>query len=434
MPKAISIQSFPKAIVHVDGDSFFVGCEVAIDPSLKGKPVITGKERGIVSAASYEAKALGVKRGMSLFEVRRVSPKCIILPSNYELYSLFSVRMYDIVRRYTPEVEEYSIDECFADITGLRRHLNKSYQEIAEHIKKDLASELGITFSVGLAPTKVLAKVASKRNKPNGLCFISGKDIEVFLKDLPVEKVWGIGGQTGAFLNKQGVRTALEFVEKTFTWVERNLSKPYKEIWHELRGSSVLPVSSNDHHVYKSIQKTKTFAPPSKDEVFVFSELSKNIENACIKARRHKLKARKIRFFIKTQDFRYFSREITLRQGTNAPQPIVNLIEGEFGKVFDSGLLYRTTGVTLCDLSTETQRDLFGDFLEVEKVEEIASAVDEIDKKFGKHTVWLGTSTRALKGSRAIEKRQTASKCSRAPIKGETDRKHLYIPSLGEVG
>src|SRR5438045_3577068 len=122
-------KSFPKAIVHVDGDAFFVACEVAKDPSLRGKYVVTGKERGIASALSYEAKARGARRGMQLSEIRKLCPGLIILPSDYETYSLYSERMYNIVRRYTPEVEEYSIDECFGDITGLRRRLGMPYQK-----------------------------------------------------------------------------------------------------------------------------------------------------------------------------------------------------------------------------------------------------------------------------------------------------------------
>ena len=107
--------SFPRAILHVDGDSFFASCEIARDPKLRGKPVVTGRERGIVSAMTYDVKARGVKRGMILSEARKLCPDAVILPSDYETYSLFSERMYEIVRRYTPTVEEYSIDECFAD-------------------------------------------------------------------------------------------------------------------------------------------------------------------------------------------------------------------------------------------------------------------------------------------------------------------------------
>jgi DNA polymerase-4/DNA polymerase V len=105
----------------MDADAFFASCEQAIHPELRGKPVVTGRERGIVAAASYEAKGRGVKRGMGLFDVKKVCPDVILLPSDYETYSLFSVRMFEILRRFSPDVEEYSIDEAFVDLTGLRR-------------------------------------------------------------------------------------------------------------------------------------------------------------------------------------------------------------------------------------------------------------------------------------------------------------------------
>ena len=106
----LTVRSWPKAILHLDADAFFASCEQAVHPELKGKPVITGKERGIVAAASYEAKARGVERAMRLFEAKRVCPEAIVLPSDYETYSLFSVRMFEILRRFSPDVEEYSID------------------------------------------------------------------------------------------------------------------------------------------------------------------------------------------------------------------------------------------------------------------------------------------------------------------------------------
>ena len=116
----LSIDSFPRAILHIDGDAFFASCEQARNPSFKGKPLITGKERGIASSLSYEAKDAGAKRGMRLSEIKKLCPGVIILPSDYETYSLLSKRFFAIVRRFTNEVEEYSIDECFADLTGLQ--------------------------------------------------------------------------------------------------------------------------------------------------------------------------------------------------------------------------------------------------------------------------------------------------------------------------
>lgn len=170
----LALHAFPRAILHIDGDAFFASCEQSRTPSLQGKPVVIGKERGIVASMSYEAKACGVTRGMRLFEVKRLCPDAVILPSDYETYSLLSLRFFAIVRRYTPEVEEYSIDECFADLTGLRRPLRMSYLQMAEHLKHDLDTELGFTFSVGLAPNKVLAKIGSKWRKPSGLTVIPG--------------------------------------------------------------------------------------------------------------------------------------------------------------------------------------------------------------------------------------------------------------------
>lgn len=186
----LNLADFPRAILHIDADCFFVSCEIALNPKLRGLPVVTGKERGIASAMSYEAKALGVTRGMSLPEIKKICPDAVILPSDYETYSLVSVRMFDIVRRYTPQVEEYSIDECFADLTGMQRPLKMDYQTIAAKIKHDLDTELGMTFSAGLGSTKVLAKVGSKWKKPSGITIIPGNRAHLYLEKLPLEKIW----------------------------------------------------------------------------------------------------------------------------------------------------------------------------------------------------------------------------------------------------
>ena len=144
MESPLTIQHLPRAIVHIDGDAFFAACEQSRNPVLKGKPVVTGKERGIAASMSYEAKACGVTRGMRISEIKRRCPQVVLLPSDYETYSLLSKRLFAIVRRYTPDVEEYSIDECFADLTGLQRALKGSYSQIAARIKQALDVELGV--------------------------------------------------------------------------------------------------------------------------------------------------------------------------------------------------------------------------------------------------------------------------------------------------
>ncbi len=430
----ISLRSYPRAILHIDGDCFFVSCEVALHPELKGKPVVTGKERGIASSLSYEAKALGVTRGMMLSEVKRLCPDVIILPSDYETYSLFSKRMFNIVRRYTPEVDEYSIDECFADLTGLRRSLRMSYETMAENIKRDLDNELGMTFSVGLGPNKVIAKIGSKWKKPSGLTTIPANKIHLYTKNLSVEKVWGIGPQTTAYLNKLGIKTALEFSLKPEDWVKDKLSKPYYEIWKELRGEMVYSLNLEEKHDYQSISKTKTFTPPSSDRDFVFSQLSKNVENACIKARRHHLATKKIYFFLKTQDFRYSGLELKLSTSVSIPQELLRVILENFGRLYRRNIQYRATGIVLMDLeeNSNTQMDLFGATAQVDTWKKVFEKVDDIDAKFGKHSVYLGTSYQAMKKITVNDRGDIATR-AKTLLKGENSRQRLGIPMLGEV-
>src|SRR5512135_2240461 len=308
----LTIRSWPRAILHLDADAFFASCEQAVHPELRGRPVITGKERGIVAAASYEAKALGISRGVSLYDVKKICPEAIIVPSDYETYSLFSVRMFEILRRFSPDVEEYSIDEAFVDLTGLRRSFHGPYGSIAQQMQETIEKELGITVSAGVSLSKVLAKIGSKHRKPNGLTMIPGRDIHLFLEKLPVEKVWGIGANTAAFLNKHGIVTALQFARKDEGFVEKYLSKPYHEIWHELNGRSVYRVTTESKSSYQSIGKSKTFTPPSQDETFVFAQLSKNLENACIKARKYRLSATQVIVFLRKQDFSSSGVELKL--------------------------------------------------------------------------------------------------------------------------
>ncbi len=300
----LTVHSWPRGILHMDADAFFASCEQAIHPELRGRPVITGRERGIVSAASYEAKAMGVKRGMGYRDIKKLCPDAVIVPSDYETYSLFSVRMFQILRRFTPDVEEYSIDEAFADLTGMRRTFHCSYGEIGRRIKEAVQKELGITVSVGVSLSKVLAKIGSKHDKPDGLTLIPGREIHLYLAELPIGDVWGIGPNTSAFLNKLGIRTALDFARRDEAFVRDRLSKPFQEIWCELNGRQVYPVTAESKSAWQSISKTKTFTPASTDRGFVFAQLSKNLENACIKARRHNLAAKRLVIFLRKKDFR----------------------------------------------------------------------------------------------------------------------------------
>jgi DNA polymerase-4/DNA polymerase V len=425
-----SLHSWPQAILHIDGDAFFTSCEEAIHPELRGKPIIAGGERGIVACASYAAKAMGVKRGVPLHEARKKCPGLVILPSDYETYSLFSRRMFNVMRRFTPQVEEYSIDEAFADITGMRRALRASYETIALNMKAEIARELGITVSVGLSLTKVLAKVASKHQKPNGFTPIPGRMIARYLEHLPVEKIWGIGHATTNYLIKMGVRTALEFARLPEDTVRKRFTKPGMEIWQELRGEAVYPVHPEEKSTYASISKTKTFSPPSSDADYLFAHLMRNLESACLKARGYHLAAKRIVAFLKRNDFSYTGREIKLNRPSVYPMELSPELRHIFVDIYRSQDLYRATGIVLMELTKDTniQYTLFEDVLKAERVYDIYRVMDEVSEKYGKHSLHLGASHLIEVFGRGRRGEPTAREKTRFP--GETKRRHLSIPIL----
>jgi len=428
----LTIRSWPQAILHVDADAFFASCEQAIHPELRGRPVITGKERGIVAAASYEAKARGVQRGTRLSDVKKICPDAVILPSDYETYSLFSMRMFGILRRFSPDVEEYSIDEAFVDLTGLRRSFHGSYGMIAEKIQYEIEKELGITVSIGVSLSKVLAKIGSKHNKPHGLTIIPGRDIHLYLQNLPVGKVWGIGPNTSAFLDKHGITTALQYAGKDEKFIKKYLSKPYLEIWHELNGRSVYPVVTEAKDSYQSISKTRTFTPPSADETFVFAQVSKNLENACIKARRYMLAAERLIVFLRRQDFRDVGVEIKLSLPSAYPVCLMGALKEGFSRVYRPNTLYRQTGVVLAGLVADdgSHYTLFDDTTKIEKMARIYEAVDSLSWKYGKHTVQHGSSLLTKKQAQHEGDRGDVPVRKTETFKGENKRQRLGLPVM----
>jgi nucleotidyltransferase/DNA polymerase involved in DNA repair len=424
------LRSWPRAILHIDGDAFFTSCEEAIHPELRGKPLITGGERGIVACASYAAKKRGVKRGVPLHEARKLCPGLIVLPSDYETYSLFSKRMFDVLRHFTPQVEEYSIDEAFGDITGMRRALHSSYEGIARAVKKEVQRELGIGVTVGLSITKVLAKIASKYRKPDGFTAIPGRDIASYLRDLPVKDIWGIGHATTHYLAKMGIERTLDFARLSEDTVKKRFTKPTREIWQELRGESVYPVSSEEKAAYASISKVKTFSPPTGDRDYLFAQLSRNLESACIKARRYSLAPVKIAVLLKEQSFHTEGAEAKLTRPSARPLELSGIFRALFDSLYRGHTLYRATGIVLLDLIEDNhiQYPLFESPLRIEKIERLYEATDILAKRYGKHTLHLG-------GSHMIEefgkgKRGAPTEREKTRFRGESKRKHLGLPII----
>lgn len=393
-PGLLRIDSWPRAILHVDGDAFFASVEQAIHPELKGKAVITGAERGVVTAASYEAKARGVQRGIPTAEAKRICPEAVLLSSDYENYALFSKKMFAILREFTPAVEEYSIDEAFADLTGLRRFHHCSYPLIAQKIKTTIERDLGLTVSVGISLSKSLAKLCSKFRKPSGFTAVSGRHIHLLLERTPIAKVWGFGPNTAAYLSTLGIKTALDFVTLPEGLVKQKLGKTGSDIYEELRGNAVRSLSAEAEESQQSVQRFKTLLPASSNPVSLFAQLLDNLEEACAKARRSGLAAKSLLVSLRNQDFSYLGREAKLSRPTAATLDLVPIARTLFSQILAGdrpGQSYRQTGVVLGGLhkAGPIQFGIFDTPLRILRVETAAAAMDDINDAYGRQTIHL---------------------------------------------
>ncbi|HEY2802375.1 MAG TPA: DNA polymerase IV, partial [Actinomycetota bacterium] len=198
-------------ILHVDLDAFYASVEVLKDPSLKGKPVAVGGagNRGVVMSASYEARAFGITSAMPAVRARRLCPHAIFVPPDFDSYVAHSNRFREVLLSFTPIVEPISLDEAFLDIRGAVGLFGPP-DEIGAKIRRDVQREVGVICSVGVAPTKLIAKLASDQAKPDGLLHIRAQEIRSFLDPLPVRALWGVGEKTVDVLSRLGIRTVEE--------------------------------------------------------------------------------------------------------------------------------------------------------------------------------------------------------------------------------
>ena len=376
-------------VLHVDADGFFAGVEQALNPALRGKPVVTGAERGIIAAASYEAKAMGITRGLQLHEAKRLCPDLVILPSDYEAYSLYAQRMFSILRRFTPNVEEYSIDEAFADLSGCGDVLGCPLESVAERLRSAVSSEMGLTVSVGISLSKTLAKLCSKFRKPNGQTLLRREHIPIMLKRTPVAKVWGIGPAGAAKLQALGILTAYDFTRMDEAKVLRLLHKPGHETWRELQGRRVLRLDLEAKTRYDSMMKGHTFSPPNDDPRFIFSEALRNMGAAFAKLRRHRHLAREIGLCLRLKDYTGQALGAPLPCPTSHDCEAAPVLRQLFDALFRQGQVYRSTLVWCGGLVAERNRqlDLFEETPQRREYGKLDEAVDRINRRYGQNAV-----------------------------------------------
>lgn len=389
-----------KLFLHADGDSFFVACEVAQQPEYRGKPVVVGGDRGIAVAMSIEAKKLGVTRGMPVFQIKRDFSTVIVLPHHFDLYNRISHQVYGILCSYLSLVEVYSIDECFALVKPSDIVLAGSSEKLLTDIKNEIQQTCGVTYSLGLARTKALAKTASKLEKPNGLVMLLTKEDEVrALTHTAIENVWGIGRQTVPRLKRLGITTAHDFISSPRERLEKSFSRNLIELHHELSGESLYKLHTDtDPRDQKSLQSTATFKPSSSDPQIIMAELSGNVERACERARALHLMTKSISFFVKSADFAYRFADAHVPLYTSNPSTLLAALEPLLPTLLKHGETIRSTGVTLRDLRRieDVPRDLFGVQETAQEKNIVDEVADKLREKFGHDAVKRASS---LKGT-----------------------------------
>lgn len=381
-------------IALVDCDSFFVSCEQAVNPDLKGKPVCVMSARGqCVISRSREAKKLGIRMGMPYFQIEGQMKKAVFINASHDLYSEISKKVMAVLKSFSPLVEVYSIDEAFIDLTGLERLYKKNYLEIAQMIRNEVKNQVDIPVSIGLSSSKSLAKLASDKAKKldDGVFLIGSRKIMSVLEKTGIDEIWGIGKNISAMFRKNGILTAYELVSQDDLWLNKQIGIRGLEMKHELLGEMVSPVS-DEVKLPKSIQKTSALARFTSDKNYLKNSLNYHIHRACVKLRKINAKSKGISIFLRTKDFKVFCEKKVLNTGTDFELEISDIVFELLDKIYNPNILYRSTGVILDTFvfNDEAQMSLFIDNETELKKEKLSQCFDKLEKKFGKDIIQTG--------------------------------------------
>ena len=388
-----------RKILHVDMDAFFTSVEQRDDPSLLGKPVVVGgrlNSRGVVSAASYEARKFGIHSALPMAEVYRRCPHAVILPVNMKKYQEVSKQIRQIFLTYTPMVEPLSLDEAFLDVTG-STSLFGSGAEIALMIKRRIQQELNLTASVGLACNKFLAKLASDLRKPDGLVVVQPDRVQEFLDPLSVERIWGVGKKTAEQLHTLNIRTVRNLRNLEQGYLTQQLGVIGSQLYLLARGIDDRPVESD--RVVKSIGRETTFTTDIADREILETVLLKLSVDVGRSARKESLKGKTITLKIRYNDFRAISRSHTLTRAINLDEVIYQEVCHLLGEVALKQPL-RLIGVTLSNLTDkdESQLSLFTE--PRQDCENLTKVIDLVKEKYGETSI---TRARLLRSKRSNE-------------------------------
>ncbi len=382
-----------KTILHVDLDAFFASVEQRDNPKLRGKPVVVGADpkagagRGVVSTCSYEARKFGIHSAMPISKAYQLCPGAIFVPPDFKKYNQASQAVFKIFYDFTPHIEGISIDEAFLDATT-SAHLFGGAVETAKRLKERVRTEVGLTASVGIAPVKFVAKIASDLCKPDGLLEIAEGQIVEFLSPLKIERLWGVGPKTAEILHGRGIETIGELAKISLVDLRKDLGESAEHLFnlaHGIDGRKV--VEQTD---IKSVSHEHTFEKDTGDFQEILAILLSLCEQVSRRLRKSGLKGRTITVKIRLRGFETYTRARTLPERTNFADVIFGTAKEILGKFFKTGMKLRLIGVKVNHFADAyIQESLFSDPVN-DRREKIHSVVDVIKNKFGEDAIRRG--------------------------------------------
>lgn len=379
-------------ILHVDMDAFYASVEERDNPSLVGKPVIVGgtaEGRGVVAAANYEARKFGVHSAMASARANRLCPHAVVIRPRMDHYVAVSREIREVFERFTPLIEPLSLDEAFLDATGSEKLFGPTAQ-IGLKIKQLIRNELQLVASVGVAPNKFLAKIASDLQKPDGYVVVDQNGVQEFLDPLPVGRIWGVGKVTGQIFDRLGIKTISQLRKLSVEKLNDLFGSSGEHYWRLARGIDNRQVVPDREA--KSISHETTFPEDIDDKEILRAWLVDLVEQVGRRIRHHGLKGRTVEIKVRFADFKTISRALTLPEPTNVTQEL--LVAGL--QLLDHRLPLGHLpvrllgfGVTQFDDVGKTQQQLFDD-PEHERLRELDEVADQIAARFGKRAIRRG--------------------------------------------
>ncbi|MBM3231488.1 DNA polymerase IV [Candidatus Peregrinibacteria bacterium] len=378
---------------HIDADAFFASALQRRRPDLKGKPLLAlGMGGGCVIAASYEAKAFGVKTGMRLSEAKKLCPKAIAIPSDFEEALLASRQIETILGNRCPLIEQYSIDEWFLDLRTLPGGTPANLEHYLRELQKTVGASVGLTISIGAGPSKLLAKMASEYRKPAGVTIISPPvlSIDDFLRDRTAATIPGIGPRRQLLSTAHGWTTAYDIAHADSVLIKKLLGEPGVDMQRELLGEALTGINENPAPP-KSVSRCRSF-PSSKDREMVYGHLLHHLTYTMLKMRREGLACRMVSVWMRDHEYRHRGYTMKLPLPVDTEEQALPYIEKCFARLWENGLRCTQTGLALLDLNPKggTQFSLFEAPKKTEGAEKVQTALDVLHSKYGRGVIGRG--------------------------------------------